>query len=936
MLKIIVSGSRLFLLVLLLGAFVRSVEAQAVDALPMDSSYTVGRLDNGLTYMIRQNGRPENRATLWLAVNAGSILEDEDQLGLAHFLEHMAFNGTRDFEKQEMVDYLESTGMRFGPDLNAFTSFDETVYQLEVPTDTASIVDNALLIMENWASGITLDDDEIEKERGVVLEEMRAGRGAAARIRDKQLPVLLHESLYAVRLPIGTTEVLSTAGSDTFRRFYNEWYRPDLMAVIAVGDFDVAEMEAKIRSQFSGLVAPIDVRERPSTAVPAHQDPLVTVVSDPEMTATTVTVYHKLPKRPARTQADARRSFVEGVYHGMLNVRFSEIGQRPEAPFLFAGAGSGAFVRSTDVYIQTAQVRDGEVLDGLRSVLTEIERVERFGFTEGELERAKTNVLRSIESQLLEQDKRLSRAHAGEALQHFLTGAAIPGIPFEVEQARRDIPTITLEEVNAIARKTTTEGSRVIAVAGPEKEDVTLPEPDALLAVFAEVKANTDIGAWVDETPDQPLVSEKPRLSIIVRENVIEELGVTEWQLRNGVKVILKPTDFQNDQILLGGFSPGGHSLVDDQDFESANYATGVLSAGGLGEFDTIQLGKVLTGKLATASTGISEYWESVSGRASPQDLETMFQLLYLQFTAPRLDTTQARAALDRYAAQMENQGASPGSVFSREVSALVNQGHRRRRAWDESELDLIDFDESLRIYQDRFADASDFTFVMIGNFDPQEIKPLVMTWLGGLPSIDREETWRPIDLPEFQGPVQIDVWKGVEAKSEVRISMRGDTDWTNQDAHDIASLAQALRITLREELREELGGVYGVGVSGSTSLRPKKEYGFSVQFGCAPESVEELQAAVFAEFERVKREGFSQEVVDKVREAQRRSRETALEENGFWLGQLTSAYRNDSDPLLILSYDERVDAVSSEGLQAAARRYLTKDKLLVARLFPE
>ncbi|NNE70227.1 MAG: insulinase family protein, partial [Rhodothermales bacterium] len=640
------AGSAVTLLLLLLTIAALPTTVNAQEAMPMDSTYTVGTLANGLTYFIRENQRPENRAALWLAVNAGSILEEDDQQGLAHFLEHMAFNGTRDFEKQELVDYLESIGMRFGPDLNAYTSFDETVYMLEVPTDSLEVLDQALLIMENWASGITLDEEEIEKERGVVLEEMRAGKGAQARVRDKQFPTLLKGSAYPDRIPIGTEEVLSTAPTEAFRRFYERWYRPDNMAVIAVGDFDASDIERRITERFSGIARPESPLDRPDHPIPAHDETLVTVISDPELTSTSFVVYNLFPKRTATTEADNRRAFVEGVYHGMLNLRFAELRQEPDAPFLFAGSGSGSMVRATDAHVQSAQAKEGRVLESLEKVLTEIERVDRFGFTESEIERARTNVLRGLESALAEKDKRPSARHASEALTHFLTGAALPGLEFNVEQARRELPTITIEEVNALARQTTSQGSRVIAVTGPDKEDVTLPTEEELLAVFDTVRADTSIVPWEDNVLEQPLVSERPRLGIVVRERTHPDIGVTEWELRNGVRVVMKPTDFQNDEVLLRAFSPGGTSLADDEAYNTARFATSVVSAGGLADFDPIQLGKALTGKIASASTSVGGFEESVRGRASPEDLETMFQLLYLKFTQPRLDSVRAHVYL--------------------------------------------------------------------------------------------------------------------------------------------------------------------------------------------------------------------------------------------------------------------------------------------------
>jgi zinc protease len=905
-------------------------------AIGTDSTFTIGQLDNGLSYFIRQNHRPENRAAMWLAINAGSVLEDDDQRGFAHFLEHMAFNGTRDFDKQEMVNYLESIGARMGADLNAFTSFDETVYMLEVPTDDSTIVENAFLILENWAEGITLSDEEIEKERGVVLEELRQGRGASARIRDQQFPVLFPDSKYAERIPIGTPENIEHGDPEAIRRFYRDWYRPELMAVIVVGDIEPAEVEERIRSGFSELENPVGSPPRLLEPVPDHAETLVTVVSDPEATRTEVAVYKKLPKSYMISEQDFRRSVVDALYHGMLNLRLNEIRQKPDAPFLFAGSGAGALVRSADVHLRRAGVRDGEALRGLRALLTEVERVKRHGFGATELERTRTNVLRFFERSLAEQDKRQSRAYAGEALTHFLTGVSMPGVAANEALARKYLPGISVEEVNQRARESVGDGSRVIAVSGPDKEGQPLPDREALLKVFQEVEGLEELAPWEDNTLERPLVETQPRPSIIVKERTVDEIGVTEWKLRNGIEVVLKPTDFQNDQILISGRSSGGHSLVSDEDYVSASFAPTLLAVGGLGEFDQIQLGKALTGKIASASVGIGETSESVTGGASSKDLETLFQLIYLRFTAPRLDEAAALAWIEQVGAGLENRDSNPGTVFNDRIGEAWNQGHFRRRPRTKALLEEIDLDRALAVYKDRFADASDFRFVIVGNFGLDQIKPYVVNWLGGLPTTGRDETWRDIGVHHPDGLVEVEVNKGLEAKSEVDIRFHGDAVWNRQAQHDMASLSAALRIRLREVLREEMGGVYGVSVSGGVSRVPRQEYTFSVGFGCAPENADSLEAAVFQEIQRIKDEGVDEDLVVKVQEAQRRSRETGLEQNGFWISRLQSYYNLGEDPRHILNYETFVESVSSERIQAAARAYLNPDTMLIGRLFPE
>jgi zinc protease len=488
----------------------RAEVPEALDArLPVDRRVTVGRLENGLTYYVRRNASPQHRAELWLVVNAGSILEDPDQLGLAHFVEHMAFNGTRHFARQELVSYLESIGMRFGPDVNAYTSFDETVYLLQVPTDREGYLDRGIEILEDWAHGITFDRAEVDQERGVLVEEWRLGRGAERRLVEAQAPVLFAGSRYAERLPIGSREVLETAPVSAVKRFYHDWYRPDLMAVIAVGDFDPRDVEAQIREHFGAVQGPTEPRERLVPKLPAHDETLFATFTDPELTGTSVSVYTKLPRPPQGTVGDYRRSLVELLYHRMLNDRLYELGHRPDPPYLYAFSDSDSLVRTGEVDQQEAGVEEGRVLEGLRALLTEIERVRRFGFTESELERNRRDLLRAYERTWVEREARASGSYAAEYSRAFLEGEPIPGIAVELALVRRYLPAITLDEVNALADRRTGDANRVILVSGPESAADTLPSHDELLAAFEEARG-LELEPYRDETPQEGLMAERP------------------------------------------------------------------------------------------------------------------------------------------------------------------------------------------------------------------------------------------------------------------------------------------------------------------------------------------------------------------------------------------------------------------------------------------
>jgi zinc protease len=847
--------------------------------LPLDPAVRIGKLDNGLSYYIRQNRKPEARADLWLVVDAGSVLEEEDQQGLAHFVEHMAFNGTESFAKHEIVNYLESIGMRFGPDVNASTNFDETDYTLRVPTDRPEILAKGLQILAEWSRAVAFEPDEIEKERGVVIEEWRLGRGAEARMRDKQLPVLFRGSRYAERLPIGRKEVLERAPRDAFLRFYRDWYRPDLMAVIAVGDFDPAAIESAIRERFAALPRPAEARSRPYFPVPDHAEPLFAVATDPEATDSSVAIYYKRPVRPQDTVGDYRRARIEGLYHDMLNARLLEAARMNNAPFLHAVSGSGRLVRSSEVIYQAAGIAEGGVLRGLEALLVEVERVRRHGFTATELERAKADVLRSYEQAFAERDKIDSANFAAEFERAFLEDEPVPGIAKELELVRALLPGITLAEVNRLASETLSESNRVVTVSAPEKPGAAPPREAELRAVFASAVAR-DLQPYQDRTIAGPLVPNPPAPGTLVTESRIPELGVTEWRLSNGARVILKPTDFQNDEVLLSGFKPGGTSLVSDADFLSAQLAPAIVREAGLGQFDRGALDKALAGKAAQAWTGIGELQESVGAGASPRDLETMFELAYLSITAPRRDDEAFRAFRERLRASLENRLADPETVFADKMRETISQGHPRRRPLTVERLAELDLDTAFRVYRERFADASGFTFILVGNFEPAAIQPLVLRWLGGLPAAGQVDTWRDIGVTYPEGQVRFEVARGLEPKSQVRLLLHGDAPWSREAEHDLAALAAALRIRLREVLREDLGGVYGVSVGGDLAPRPRQRYTFAVGFGCAPENTDTLLAAVFAEMAALEESGPAASVVERVRESERRELEVRRREN--------------------------------------------------------
>jgi zinc protease len=899
--------------------------APLTATIPVDSQITTATLPNGLRYYIRVNRMPEKRAELRLVVNVGSIVEDADQQGLAHFVEHMAFNGTKNFPKQAIVSFMESIGMRFGPSVNAFTSFDETVYMLQVPSDKPEVLDKALLVLEDWAQNVTFDPAEIEKERGVVIEEWRLGQGAASRLRDKQFPVLLKGSRYAERLPIGKKEILDTFKPAEVVRFYKDWYRPDLMAVIAVGDFDRTAMETMIKAHFAPIPKPASPRPRPALGMPDQPGTRYTIATDKEMPSTTVSVYAMLPSRNQTTVGAYRQQIVEGLFSGMLSDRFAELAQKPDAPFLAAGASRGLFVRTREASTLTAIVKEDAVDRGLEALFLEAERVVKFGFTATELDRQKKNILRRFEQLLAEKDTHQSATLAAEYGRNFTNGEPIPGIAYEFDLQQRFLPEITLAEVNSLAKEWAPDGNRVVVVSGPDKPGVTMPTESRLAAVMAGAAGKT-LTAYVDSVGSAALLSPLPTPGSIAKTTTRADLGITEWVLSNGATVVLKPTTFKEDEVVFRAVSPGGTSLASDADFIPAQTAAGVVGMGGLGQLSATDLGKTLAGKAASVDAGIGETEESLSGGGSPRDLETMFQLMHLTFTQPRADPVLFGILTSQSKVMIGNQRALPAFAFAEARTDALTQGHRRRRMPSPEMIDAMNLDKSMAFYKDRFADASDFTFVFVGTFTVDAIKPLVERYLASLPSLSRKETWKDIGVRPPRGVVERRLEKGTDPKGQASLVFTGPFQYEPARRVTIRAMATALETRLREVLREDLGGTYSVSVSAGYSKIPVSEYTISIDFGSAPERTDDLIKRVFEEIERFKADGPTEQQVTDVKTAMLRDYETNLRSNDYLASQMTFKYQFGEDVKGVFTANELFAALTPAALRDAARQYFTEN----------
>jgi zinc protease len=893
-----------------------------------------GTLANGLTYYVLAHHKPEKRAFLWLAVNAGSVQEDDDQRGLAHFDEHMAFNGTKRFPKAEIVNYLEKIGMRFGADLNARTGFDDTVYELEVPTDNAGFIAKGLDILHDWAGDVTYDPAEVGKERGVVKEEWRLGRGAQQRLFDKQAPVLFKGSRYAVRLPIGVPEILDKAPPAALHKFYKDWYRPDLMAVIAVGDFDdVGAIEHEIQARFGDLKNPASPRPRLAAGVPKADGTRVSIETDREMPSTVISVYNTFAHRPEATYKDFRRIVVEQVYQSILNDRFATIARRPDAPFSGAGAEVGSQTREIDAFVRQALVKDGQVEAALDSLFTEVLRVEKHGVTQTELDRTRAILSRFYEQSAVEEKTSDSRNYTEEFTRNFFEHEFMIGRDAEKELTLKYLPTVTVAELNALARSYGGAENRAILIAGPEGGK-PLPTKERVLAII-EGDAKREIAPWEDKAVTAKLIDPLPRPGKIVKETKVEPIKVTVWTLSNGARVVLKPTDFEADSVSLLGSSPGGLAAAPDKAFADARFADDVAAIGGAGALDAEDLQKLLAGKHVRAQASIGETTEVVEAGASAKDLETMFQLVHLEMTQPRKDDQAIAVWRGNVAEQLANRQRVPEVQFQLQSQDILWKHNPRRKPPEPADIAKVNPDRALAFYKDRFGDAGDFTFVIVGAFDPAQLRPLVETYLASLPSKGRKEKERDLGIRKVAGVVK-QAWKlGQEPKARVQLLFHADDSWTRDKDRDAFILGQVLAIRLREVLREDKGGVYGVSVGGSLIRAPHPERSFSISFGCDPARVDELVAATFAEIAAIQKNGIGDDYLEKVRQTFAREREVQLRNNGFWVGWLSTAYAFGDDPTLVLDPSKMIARMTSANVQAAARRFLDPKQYFEPILLP-
>ncbi|GAA3968929.1 M16 family metallopeptidase [Mucilaginibacter dorajii] len=906
------------------------------DVLPVDKQVIIGKLPNGLTYYIRQNVEPKNKAELYLVNKAGSVLETDDQQGLAHFTEHMAFNGTRDFPKNQMVDYLQKSGVKFGADLNAYTSFNETVYQLPIPTDTAAIFNNGFKILANWAGYVSFDPTEIDKERGVVLEEERLrGKNAQERLQHQILPVLLNNSRYALRLPIGKEDILKNFKPETIKSFYHDWYRPDLQAVIAVGDFDPKQVEALIKQNFSGLTNPAGEKPRAKYTVPATPGTVVKIATDAEFPYTLAEIVVKHPGTIVKNTVDYMQSVRVQLFNQMLNSRLGELLQKPNPPFLFGRASYGGFLGEQDAFTTIVVAKTpAELESAVKAVVAETERAHKFGFTLTELERAKQDALVQMGNAYKEKDKTLSVNFVREYQQHFLEGEAIPGIDYEYNFYVNNISKITVDQMNALAGKFISDQNRVVIIEAPEKDKATLPTEATLLQWIGS--AGQGISAYVDNVSSDPLISKLPEGTKTVSQVADSLIGTTTLTFGNGLKVILKPTEYRNNQILINGYAFGGSSLASDDDFTSANLAASIIASSGISQFNQGMLDKKLAGKNLSITPYISETAQGISGNSSPADFETALQLIYLYFTQPRKDNDIWQSTIAQTKSVLANRGLDPPSVFQDTVSATLSNHNFRSMVTTPERLSKATLDKAFEFYKARFADASNFTFTVVGNFDIETIKPYLEHYLGGLPSTNSKETYKNLKIQPPAGEITKIVNKGVAEKSSVQLVFSGDYDYNDANNIQMDALEEVLNIKLIERLREQESGVYAPGVRASYRKVPGGRYSITVYFGCAPENVDKLIAATLEEIGKVKTNGAQPTDIQKFVAEEARTTREQMKENIFWAGYLGASSQNGENPDQILQHVGNLEQVTVQSTKDAANKYLSGKNFIKLILMPE
>ena len=905
---------------LMLTAMAANAQMQ-MPPIPVDPDVRIGRLDNGLTYYIRHNALPENQADFYIAQKVGSILEEDNQRGLAHFLEHMCFNGTEHFPGNSLRTYLESVGVKFGANLNAYTSIDETVYNItNVPVTREGVIDTCLLILHDWADALTLDPEEIDKERGVIHEEWRSSTGAMMRMYETVFPIIFKDSKYAYRLPIGTMDVVDNFPYQDLRDYYEKWYRPDQQGIIVVGDIDPDEMENKVHEVFGPIEMLDNAPERVYFPVPDNEEPLIAIAKDKEMQVMQACIMYKNDPYPDELKGDMSYlvyNFIVSMIETMLDTRLDELTQTAEPPFLGAGVSNGDFIlsKTKSAFMGFAACKDDGLDTALSALVREILRAKRHGFTQSEYDRAKADYLSGLEQAYNERDKMKNHQFVSQYVSHFINGEPIPSIEQEYGIMSQLVPVLPLEQVNMLYQSLIGDDNIALCVFCPEKEGMTYPTEEDVTAILEAVN-DEQMEAYVDQVSDRPLMEVIPEGG---RVTASEDgaFGSTVLTLSNGVRVVLKPTEYKADEILMHSFSNGGKSVFGDEDIIQFKYIDQIAGLGGLGEFSAINLQKVLAAKIASANASVRSLTEAVNGNCSPKDFETMMQLTYLSFTSPRMDEEAFTSFKTRMKAQLANIEANPNVALSDSITKAVYGDNPRTMRMKLESIDLIDYNRVIELYRDRFADAGDFTFFFTGRIDIEAVTPLIERYLGALPSAGREETFSD-RTPQRKGLYTNVFQKKLEtAKATEFILKSGSVPYTLRNNILMSMLSQLLSMKYTDTVREEAGGTYGVHVSGELARYPVEEGSLQIYFETDPERREEMVSLIDQGINDFMENGPDEEDLLKVREYMLKKHAQNQKENAYWAARLYDYYWEGYDG--DTGYEDMVKAITAQDIRLFA-----------------
>ena len=932
----------LFLLVAILTLCNLSAQ-KLTDPINNDPNVKIGKLANGLTYYIRENSKPENRAEFWLLVHAGSMQENEDQLGLAHFVEHMGFNGIKGWPGNKLTDELQKIGVSFGGGINAYTSFDETVYTLTMPTDNAKNIEMAMNILKSWANDFLLDNKEIEEERGIIIEEYRLGLGAQDRMRKKWFPVLFNGSRYADRYPIGTLDVLENFKPKTLKDFYYDWYRPDLQAIVIIGDVNAAEIERMIISKFGKIKPKKNPREKIMYPIEPATAPVAVVATDKEAGANVVFTARLFPHFVMKTVEDYRTKMAHELFNLMYSGRLEEMMQNPNTPFIGAHVGYGDFIGNTDAYFAQAVAKENQIDASLKVLMQEDYRVLQHGFLESELKRAKDELLYKYEIAANEIDKTESKVFAQDYLSHYLRKDPIPGAKRVYNYAKKYLEEITLDEVNALAKQWITKDNIAVVVMAPEKEGVIVPTEADILTIVKDASLE-NVEPYIDTYKEQEMVDvESLQRGQIISENLISEVGVTEITLNNGITVWLKKTDFKNDEILFRAVSKGGMSLYDEADLASGLLAAGFVDRAGIGEIDFISLTKKMKGKQVGVSPDISIFTEEITGNSTPKDLEFFFQYLHAFFASPRYDPTVYELVTKEVTESLKMIDAMPMYRALKNIIKVITQNdfyssHQLISfIYTNDFINSADYDRAFEIYKERFANPADFTFTFVGNFDEEAMREFLELYLGSLPTSSERDAINP-DVTKGFPATQIsqDIFMGTEEQGFVGIAFQKEFIWTEENKTILRALKDALDIELVAEIREKMSGVYSPMLLLSWEPTPRPEYTMLVFFGCNPNNTDNLSDAVFKILKDMQQNGPSEETMTKVKQQLIKQRETSLETNNFWRQLLSNMWIQNDDVTTIPKFEERMNQLTSEDIAHFLQQYLDLEHYVRVNVYPE